>query len=271
MNDFKNSALEELQESDDLAWGWGIKQVTPTLHEYNQKFIDDWACVFVAGIAAIGDMINREWTTDELLELKSMASSYGRQPNIGMTTSKGADLCIEFAKKKGYNLTKQVISMKTDAKTYLDNWREIHSWAKVNSKYYNDMQDNGELNETMFGAMEYWHSFRMKKIDGEYCVVDNYKGHLKYNIVKIKDLNWLLNWGNFFNTWFIYIPNTQSKPMNTRNIPYLTIEQAKNTDKDIVKARLEEVKNEKLWFKTYTGEYAIVRMLIDLNEVRKWR
>ena len=84
-----------------------------------------------------------------------------------------------------------------DFKKVLDKGYRINIWMVIKDDYIKDTQEDWILNNTPKGTTKYGHSTTIKKIGDNY-ILDNYKGVLNYNKIKVNNLQDLID------KWIIY-------------------------------------------------------------------
>ena len=107
---------------------------------------------------------------------------------------------------------------KTDSLFYwfLDKWYRIIIWLSIKDEFFNDSQSDWILDSDWAWSTKYGHFATIKKVGENYCIVDNYKWVLKYNIYTIKQLDKLISNWVIFNSCYVFL-NWNTKKLTIWN------------------------------------------------------
>lgn len=270
MDIIKNSALEVYWEAD-----YNLDFIPiETKHtffevqiQYNQLEVNKASCTLHASLWALSDL---SWVTikkdirDKLWNdaVKLWASDKWRR------LYKAVDLVRNFWKKEyNPNVSSYCVDINSDEFWLVINkGYSIVTWYRWNKSYNLDKNDNCVLDDTEFWTSTYGHCIRLTKKWDEIFVVDNLFW-IPCNVYKIKDFKQLVKNWIFFNKWYFYYLNNST--MVDKIFPE-TILTDDPEEEEIIKAWKREMDPTQLAFKNYKDKYSIEKMLIDLNNVRKW-
>lgn len=260
------------ENTDYLLCEWDI-DIIPTLfekdeirYEYNQ-WANDWSkvsCTIFAAIGMLSDLINYEFTEEQIKEVDELSYNNPKYPYIRKKwhwwyVKYAVDLVAdwynnsELSKKYGkvayYRINKYDDELLEGIiwKLYTIDWNHC-----VTAEYTKDKKD-GMIDGTDFGTNTNWHSVDVINYKWQRSVKNSYKWN-KNNIYWLKNkLSAITNFGNYF---YVY---TLVKEDNYERIKEL------NEFKTLLVQTIEN--NSAMWHKTKDANYQ--NKLHNMNEANR--
>ena len=230
--------------------------------EYNQGN-QDWSrnsCTIFAAIGMLSDLINYEFSLDEIKEVDELSYTRGRvrwnwwwvQSAVKLVADRynNSELSKKYWKVAYYRISKyedEIIENAID-KLYTIDWNH-----GLNSEYTKDKKD-WMIDGTEFWNTTSWHSVDVINYKGQRSVKNSYKGTAEYNIYWLK--NKLSKITNFWTYFYVY---TLVKEDNLEEVKRL------NEFKSALLVAIED--NSKLWHLTNDKKYK--DELHKMNEINR--
>jgi hypothetical protein len=164
--------------TDFLIWDiWTVPELEQQdikIYEYNQWNTSD--CTLYSAFWAISDLMNYEFTKNEIAEIVAKSYEMGRVQGRWRYTQLGVDCVRKYWNDK--NPDNKVISVKTNlwAEDFLDafnKWYTIVVTYNGNSEYNMDYWKDWVVDWTKFQPSTYWHATSLIHID-DYNIKDSY-------------------------------------------------------------------------------------------------
>jgi|GEM_PF-6789893 hypothetical protein len=181
--------------------------------EYNQKLVSAYSCTIHGAAGVVSDLTGYSYSTDELQKLWQKAINLGARPDYGWSLSEAVDLV-----RKNWNSRhdKKLLSFRVDrlSQKFWETLKKGYSAAvafRGNSTYNNDKND-GQLDETNFGATTYGHIVRVAWVDERLTIIDNYKG-ITHNTYTIPTEHWA-DLSNFFASAYFFMSEDEYRRAN---------------------------------------------------------
>jgi len=230
--------------------------------EYNQGN-QDWSrnsCTIFAAIGMLSDLINYEFSLDEIKEVDELSYTRGRirwnwwwvQSAVKLVADwyNNSELSKKYWKVAYYRISKyedEIIENAID-KLYTIDWNH-----GLNSEYTKDKRD-WMIDGTEFWNTTSWHSVDVINYKGQRSVKNSYKGTAEHNIYWLK--NKLSKITNFWTYFYVY---TLVKEDNLEEVKRL------NEFKSALLVAIED--NSKLWHLTNDKKYK--DELHKMNEINR--
>lgn len=220
------------------------------------------SCTLACAFWCVADNLGHAFFDQDMKRLYSIAVDQWLDPSVWRYLYKAVDLVRDYLEER-YDIESSTLTVRVWSDHYyrlLDMWYSIATWFQGNSSYNQDKNEDGILTHGwVHRKSTYWHAIRHKD---KLIVVDNYKG-VTHNLYDNQALDLMINKKRQFNRGFIFF-DKHTMPDNNlpSHNPWETIE-----EKEIVKARELEVQNP--YYKVYTDDNYLTRMLIDLYDARK--
>lgn len=218
--------------------------------EYNQ-WNQDWSrnsCTIFAAIGMLSDLINYEFSLDEIKEVDELSYTRGRirghwwwvQSAVKLVADRynNSELSKKYWKVAYYRISKyedEIIENAID-KLYTIDWNH-----GLNSEYTKDKKD-WMIDGTEFWNTTSWHSVDVINYKGQRSVKNSYKGTAEHNIYWLK--NKLSKITNFWTYFYVY---TLVKEDNLEEVKRL------NEFKSALLVAIED--NSKIWHLTNDKKY----------------
>jgi len=156
------------------------------IYEYNQAKQDrsTKSCTIFNAVGAISDLMNYEFTLDQIKEIDDLSYTKGRIQGRGRYTKKAVDLATKRRNsnkelvKKYWKVAYYRVDMRNDqvVQKVLDKLYDICWGYDGNYKYGTDFTADWVLDGYDFGEKTYGHSVNIRKIWDSKGVKDSYKG-----------------------------------------------------------------------------------------------
>lgn len=187
--------------------------------EYNQNLINAYSCTLFGTMGCVSDLTGYVFSTTDQKEIFDLAVQKGLDPKIGWSLSDAVDLVRKWWNEKQ---STKLMSFRIErtSKKFFEALASGYSLAiafRGNSKYNNDKNDDGELDNTSFGLTTYGHIVRSTLVDGNITIVDNYKG-ITHNTYTIPLDNWD-KLANFYASAYIFVVEEEYKKENGNDTP----------------------------------------------------
>lgn len=189
------------------------------IFEYNQAKQDrsTKSCTIFNAVGALSDLMNYEFTLDQIKEIDDLSYTKGRIKGRGRYTKNAVDLVAKRRNshqdlvKKYWKVAYYRISTSNDQALdkVLDKNYTVCWGYDGNYKYGTDFMVDWVLDWYDFGEGTYWHSVNIRKVYGSKGVKDSYKGRSYQgedrNRYKVKPLfSEEVAWGTFHPRVYIY-------------------------------------------------------------------
>ena len=208
------SAREEYDDRDyELAGGeFKLPQASSTYWDkqtqYNQTLVSKVSCTVHAAAGAFSDQTGNQLTTEQLIEIWSLALKDGASNSWGWFVNKAVQLIRKYMNNLGYDVvTFRMVLCSDEFYEALKKGYSVVTGYRGNKNYNLDLEADGILDGDSFPNSTYGHSIRMinENSNSIKIIVDNYKGR-KYNTYSIKKGNLEPLWKNgvFFNSGYIF-------------------------------------------------------------------
>lgn len=249
--------MEEIKIEDWCLWDWhkqsdfllmdGDIDRLPTLpkqdtkrYYYNQSK-QTWSkksCTIFWAVGAISDLMNYEFSLDEIKEIDNLSYEKGRTKWAWWYVWFAVDLVCKWWNSDKNKTSKYgevvyySVDMKNDAviSAVTEKNYDIVTWYYWNSKYNSDYQSDLCLDGTSFWTQTYWHCINVIWLNWNLYVKDNYNG-AKYNVYKLANpTSKITCWHN---TWYVITKVDNSEEIKRLNELKVKLNTAINTNSEI--------------------------------------
>lgn len=193
---------------------------TPT-YEYNQAAQRRTrnGCTNYMAIKMLSDLFQYEFSLEEILEIHDLAEKeYWWEESRGNWLHKAIDCARNWWNTKYPD--RQVVSysfpiVSRIGRKVLESGKTVGVGYLTSIDYYNDSQDDGEIDKSSFASSKKGGGHAVSYNGGD--IIDNYVGRKRFNKYENKHLMKLSQEGTFFRNWYVFFK--KNEVMEHINIP----------------------------------------------------